>query len=222
MSLFVVATPIGNPEDITLRALETLKSVDLVIGEERREALRLLKRLQIEKPLELLNEHSSPQEISGLIELCRTQKVALISDCGTPAFCDPGARLISRCHDLGISVTAVPGPSSLMTLLSIAGADLSTFLFLGFLPVEKELRRQLLQSLRAERRPVVLMDTPYRLTRLLEELATHGLGKNLATIGLNLTAPEERLLRGQVVDLARGLAGQKAEFVLILYPLASA
>ena len=126
MPLKLVATPIGDPKDITLRAIDVLKEADVVIGEERREVSKLLKSLGIEaKMLELLNEHSRDNDVTDLLELCRTKSVALVTDCGTPGFCDPGARLVAACRREGILSTPVPGASSLMCLLSVSGSAAS-------------------------------------------------------------------------------------------------
>lgn len=222
MALQIIATPIGNPGDITLRAIESLRAADVVIGEERAEVSKLLKRLEATgKRLELLNEHSKDEDVAELLELCRSQKVALVSDCGTPGFCDPGAKLVRACRAAGIPVEALPGASSLMTLLSMNGTDFKEFLFRGFLPAEKEERAQALNELKRERRAVVLMDTPYRLSRLLSELA-QAFGERKALIGLDLTQPTEKVLEAPLSQLAKEFADKKAEFILLLHPSNSA
>lgn len=216
MPLFIVATPIGNYKDITLRALEVLRSADLVIGEERKELSKLFKFLEIPpKDTEFLNEHSRPEDIRSLLEICRTKNVALVSDCGTPGFCDPGALLVAACRKEKIPVTPLPGASSLMTLLSVAGHRLDQFLFLGFLPAEREERNRSLQSLKTQKTPVVLMDTPYRLAKLISELALIFPARK-AILGLNLTQPEEKILEDSIQNLSKYAEGKKAEFVLIL------
>ena len=126
MSLYLIAIPIGNPGDISQRAITALKEAEIVIGEERREVSKLLKSLGIEgKRLELLNEHSNDTDVFELRELCRVHAVALVSDCGTPGFCDPGARLVAACRATEVTTAPVPGASSLMCLLSVSGFDLS-------------------------------------------------------------------------------------------------
>jgi 16S rRNA (cytidine1402-2'-O)-methyltransferase len=218
MSLQIIATPIGNPGDITLRAIESLRAAEIVIGEERAEVSKLLKRLEITgKRLELLNEHSKDKDVAELLELCRSQKVALVSDCGTPGFCDPGAKLVRACRAAGIQVEALPGASSLMALLSVNGSDMKEFLFRGFLPAEREERAQALNELKRERRAVVLMDTPYRLSRLLSELA-QTFGERKALIGLDLTQPTEKIIEASLSQLAKDFADKKAEFILLLHP----
>ena len=214
----MVAVPIGNPQDISLRALETLKAADLIIGEERKETARLLRSLKIDnKPIELLNEHSDSRDIETLIELCRSQNVALVSDAGTPGFCDPGANLVQRCRSQGIAVTSNPGASSLMTLLSLSGHRLDRFVFEGFLPAERESRESRLTQLIGEKRALILMDTPYRLGRLLSDLSRHMADRRIL-IGLNLTSSEEKIREGFPTQLEKEFQGQKAEFILIVLP----
>lgn len=221
MSLHLIAVPIGHPGDITLRAIETLKAADIVIGEERKEVSKLLKSLGIEgKRLELLNEHSSDQDVRELLELCRTNKVALVSDCGTPGFCDPGARLVAAGRSEGLVSSPVPGASSLMCLLSVCGHDMREFLFRGFLPAEREARAIALRDLERERRPVILMDTPYRLGRLLEELASRW-PERRAVLGCDFTQATETVIEASLKDLPRLVGERKAEFIMAVFPPAS-
>ena len=168
MSLSIVSTPIGNLDDITLRAIESLRKADVIIGEEYREVTTLLKRLDIPKPqLELLNEHSKEDDLQELLKLCLEKNVALVSDCGTPGFCDPGAHLVKLCRDHGLDVKPVPGASSLMALLAVSGRKLQSFYFRGFLPAKKELRQSALKEVAKDSRNQVIMYTPYRLSKLL-------------------------------------------------------
>ena len=217
MSLYIVSTPIGNPEDITLRALNILKKADVVIGEERKVASKLLRQYEISgKQLELLNEHSSPEDVQELVNLCLEKEVALISDCGTPGFCDPGPKLIHLCRQKNISIIPVPGASSLLALFAVSSQSISEFVFKGFLPANTELRQQALLELKSEKRALILMDTPYRLHKLLNELKAT-CPERKALIGLNLTQPEEQFFEGRVKDLPDLVKEQKAEFVLMLY-----
>lgn len=218
MALQLVSIPIGDPGDITLRAIETLRSADVVIGEERKEVSKLLKRLGIEgKQLELLNEHSREGDLADLVSLCREKSVALVSDCGTPGFCDPGAKLVAACRSAGITSSPVPGASSLMCLLAVTGHEMREFLFRGFLPAEREARSVALRELERERRPVVLMDTPYRLNRLLGELSERW-PQRRAVLGCDLTQATETIDDAKVGDLAKKLGDRKAEFILVLFP----
>jgi 16S rRNA (cytidine1402-2'-O)-methyltransferase len=219
LSLYLIATPIGNPQDISQRALERLASADLILGEEKRELMPFLKRHGLEKkPVDFLNEHSRRPDVENFVEACKRGLVCLVSDCGTPAFCDPGADLVAACRAQGIEVRSVPGASSLMTLISLAGFRLNQFLFLGFLPAETSERRRALESLKRETRAVILMDTPYRLSKLLSELSEICPHRG-AVLGGDLTKDGEFLWDDTVLKL-RGRAGEtKAEFVLLLKPL---
>jgi 16S rRNA (cytidine1402-2'-O)-methyltransferase len=215
--LSVVATPIGDYKDITLRALDTLKNCDILIGEEHRVASTLLKKLGLEqKEIYLLNEHSKKKDIDELVELCTTQNVALISDCGTPVFSDPGAELIHACRSRNIKITALPGASSLMTLLSLSSQKLTSFLFVGFLPANKEERVKAIQDLKKEPRSWVIMDTPYRLQALLADLGRE-MPNEKALIGLNLTQPNETLIEGTFKEIENKCKIEEAEFIIIRY-----
>lgn len=217
MALFVVATPIGHKDDISLRALDILKQVPVVIGEERKEVSKLLRSHGITgKELELLNEHSEPFDVERLMNICRERDVALVTDCGTPGFCDPGARLVALCRKQQIQVQPIPGASSLMTFLSGCGREVHNFYFRGFLPANREERAQAFKELKSGApRPVILMDTPYRLTRLLEELKEH-FPKSHCTIGVALTQPEEQFLSGSPEKLLATFSGRKEEFILLM------
>ncbi|MGE3975579.1 MAG: 16S rRNA (cytidine(1402)-2'-O)-methyltransferase [Bdellovibrionales bacterium] len=216
MSLYIVAIPIGNRADLTDRARQVLTEADVVIGEEKRELLPFLKTLGLQNKFhEFLNEHSKKEELTELVKLCETKKVALVSDCGTPGFCDPGAQLVALCRQKKIPVVPVPGASSLMTLLSVSGLPMKQFVFLGFLSSDKPEREVQLRDLKNEKRATVLMDTPYRLSRLLSELAQL-FPERKAVLGLNLTQETEQILHAPLKQLSETFKEQKAEFILIL------
>lgn len=218
MPLHLIAVPIGDPHDISQRAIDTLKAAEIVIGEERKEVSKLLKSLGIDgKQLELLNEHSNETDVADLLAMCREKKVALVSDCGTPGFCDPGARLVAACRSKGISASPIPGASSLMCLLSVSGHDMREFLFRGFLPAERTERAAALRELERERRPVILMDTPYRLGRLLAELAELWPGRR-AVLGCDFTQNTETVIEAPLNDLPQLIGDRKAEFILAVFP----
>ena len=217
--LFIVATPIGNYGDITLRALETLKSADAVACEEFREGSTLLKKLGIsEKKLMILNEHNEKEGTEDIIQaLLSGQTIALVSDCGTPAFADPGTSLVKRCVDYGIPVSSVPGASSLMAAISLSPLPLKEFYFAGFLPRAESERREKLAFIKTLRIPVVLMDTPYRMGKLLNEIGL-SFGKNRqVTLAVDLTLPSESLLHGPVGEITKRVQERKCEFILIVH-----
>lgn len=219
MSLFVVATPIGNYNDLSLRAIEVLKSCDLVIGEEKREVELLLKRAgAFPKPYELLNEHSKPQDLEPLAAECATKNVALVSDCGTPGFCDPGADLVHLCRKKNIEIKALPGPSSLMALLSVCGHRITEFYFVGFLPRESSERATKLHEVSKNSVPTILMDTPYRLKKLLQEI-TETMPNRRLVLGCDLTQETEAVYEGTSSQILTQLKTEKSEFVMLLCQL---
>ncbi len=217
-TLYLVATPIGNYDDITLRALETLKTADVIVYEERREGERLLRHFNIERPTEELNEHNEAAATYHILEhLKKGRAVALVSDGGTPVFSDPGKLLVERAIGSGIRIVPVPGASSLLPALIVSGFSLDQFLYYGWLSPKKERRRAELRQLLGERRTIVLMDTPYRLASLLHDLA-EAFGERRMCIAYNLTMPDEKIYHGTAGSLAR-LLGQKeikGEFVVII------
>lgn len=217
--LYVVAVPIGNYQDITLRAIEILKTVDAVICEEQREGSTLLKKLGIQNQLVCLNEHNEEEQSIALVQRLQTgQSLALVSDCGTPVFADPGYRLIELIAGIGVKIVPVPGASSLMAALSLVDFKLEKFIFGGFLSRDDDHRRQELARLRSSGMTVVLMDTPYRMARLLEDVAhTFGDGTSVL-LACDLTLPTEIIYRSTAGNLVRKLNGKKAEFVLIVHP----
>lgn len=215
--LYVVATPIGDVSEISLRALEILKNAEVVICESTKETSKLLRAHGISgKTYELLNEHTTADEVKALTDLCANKNVALVSDCGTPGFCDPGAQLVKLCRQKKIEVKSVLGASALMGLLSLSGERLDQFVFRGFLPAETEARRKALQEIQREKRPMVLMDTPYRLKKTLGDLQEF-FPKRRALLALNLSQEEEKILEGTAENLLKQLPFDKAEFMILLY-----
>jgi len=215
--LYVVATPIGNAGDITTRAIETLAHADVILCEEHRNGSRLLKSLGIAKPLLELNEHNEAERIQEvLLMLAQGQTLALISDCGTPVFSDPGKKLLQLLYEMNIAVTPLPGASSLMAALSVCPFDLEEFLFIGFLPVKTDQRQKKLSQLKYSNYPLVLMDTPYRLQRLLQEVQQSFGKKQNIFLACDLTMPEERLYLGPVDEILPRIQSRKAEFILII------
>jgi 16S rRNA (cytidine1402-2'-O)-methyltransferase len=220
--LYIVATPIGNIHDITLRAIETLKSADAIICEERKEGSKLLKRLDIKaKELMPLNEHNEREKSERINEIIlllhEGKQLALISDCGTPVFSDPGALLIQQAVLFNVPVIPIPGPSSLMAALSVLDESLERFVFGGFLPRDSDKRLEELKTLDRSGYPIILMDTPYRLNRLLDEIGSaYGKGRRI-TLACDLTLPNESIHRGTIKQIQAQVAGRKAEFILVVH-----
>lgn len=220
-SLYVVATPIGNPEDLTLRAIRVLRECDTLICEDRSNAGRLLKKLDIEKnEFILLNEHNEVSQIENiLIQLVQGKKMALISDCGTPLFSDPGHDLIAAVSQAGFDVVPVPGVSALTAAISVTPLHMRKFFFAGFLPRVPGERIQELRNLKKQLSgtPLILMDTPYRLAALLKDvIAVFGKNKTV-TLACDLTSEKERIYTDSCAAVAKKVGGAKAEFMLIIH-----
>lgn len=220
-TLYIVGTPIGNPDDISLRALEVLRSVDYIACEERKTALRLLSRHQIEKELIEVNEHTEKAETEQIVlDMVMGKNVALISDCGMPVFADPGTHLLNEAIDTGIPVTAIPGPTSLTTALAVSGFDAHRFFFYGFLSPKKEERRAELMHLRNFNAPLVFLDAPYRLNQVLEDMLGAFGNSRRAAVACDLTLKGEEVRRGRLDDLIKHYRAdkRKREFVIIIGP----
>jgi 16S rRNA (cytidine1402-2'-O)-methyltransferase len=216
--LYIVATPIGHPKDITLRALDVLKKVDAVICEEYRQGSRTLHKLGVDdKELLTLNEHNEEQEAHTIMQrLAKGETMALISDAGTPVFADPGQHLLELLYQMKIPVSPIPGPASLMAALSLCDFPIDRFIFAGFPPRKTQHREGFLRKYTSETVPVILMDTPYRLTKLLTEVQFE-FGKNQQILlACDLTLKKEGIYRGTVGDILPKVSGQKREFILIL------
>ena len=217
--LFIVSTPIGNYEDITLRALNILKSVDLIICEEFREGRRLLAHYKIEKELIELNEHNEKEAVNDiLMDIINGKNLALISDCGTPLFSDPGHLLVDVLISQKIQIVPVPGASSIMTALVGSGFDIEKFYYYGWLSPKKDERRGQLIRLKGIHEVIILMDTPYRLKSLLSDVAKI-LGNNIPVVlAYQLTLGNERFHRGTAAGVLNTVEKNnlKGEFVLIV------
>jgi 16S rRNA (cytidine1402-2'-O)-methyltransferase len=216
--LFVVATPIGNKDDITLRALKILEKVDFVICEEYKMGSKLLKSYGIQKPLELLNEHNEKEQSFELLKrlLENGETAALISDAGTPLFADPGNNLVWQCHQNGIKVVPVPGASSLLSALMVSGLKLEKFLYYGFLSANRESRIFELKKLPRDY-DIVFLEAPYRLNSLLRDFRKVCGERREVILAYKLTQPEEKIFWGNIKELilmTKDLS--KGEFVFIL------
>jgi 16S rRNA (cytidine1402-2'-O)-methyltransferase len=217
--LHIVSTPIGNPEDITLRALRVLREANAVICEERREGARLLNNYKIENTIIDLNEHNETERIPELIaRLKQGETLALISDHGTPILADPGGRLVERAIALGIPVSAVPGASSLLAALVASGMPLERFRFVGFLPAKTHLRRSALVQLKDERDTWVVFDVPYRLDALLADMLNILGAQRRLVVACNLTMPKENFVRGTTSEIVAYFQKNpfKGEFAIIV------
>lgn len=217
--LYLVATPIGDVNEITFRAIDILKSADVIFCESTKETSTLLKKLEIKaQRYEILNEHTTLEELKALMEICKTQTVALVSDCGTPGFCDPGNNLIHLCRKNSIAVKSVLGASALMGLLSLSSQRIYQFLFRGFMPAESEARSKEWLRLKTEKNAIIIMDTPYRLKKTLEEVVQHFNAREILLV-MNLSQDDEHVLEGRPSFVLQNIKFAKAEFMLLIYPL---
>lgn len=217
--LYLVATPIGNFADMTFRAIEVLKNVDLVVYEERKEGGRLLRHFGIEKPVESLNEHNESAATFVILDHLKNGKnIALVSDCGTPVFSDPGQLLVRKAVDQGIKIVPIPGASSLMPALTVSGFSIDQFVYYGWLSPKRPRRIAELQQLKREQRTIILMDTPYRLIPLLKDIAEVFTTTRRLSIAFNLTLPDEEIFYGNAPELAKRFEREerKGEFVVVI------
>jgi 16S rRNA (cytidine1402-2'-O)-methyltransferase len=205
--LFVVATPLGNLDDLTRRALDTLRSVDAVACEDTRRTAKLLARYGVETTLVSCHRFNERQRLEPILERLREgQRVALVSDGGTPGVSDPGALLVRAALDEGLPVSPLPGPSAVTALLSVSGLPADQYVFEGFLPHRAGERRRRLRQLRGEARTVVFYEAPHRILQTLADVE-EVLGPLEMVLGRELTKLHETVLRGTPAELAHQLGG---------------
>jgi 16S rRNA (cytidine1402-2'-O)-methyltransferase len=216
--LYVVATPIGNLEDITLRALRILKEVDFIAAEDTRHTKKLLTHYDIPTPLTSYYDHIEADKAPALIaQLQAGKNIALVSDAGTPGIADPGYRLVKGAAEVGIAVVPIPGPSTVTALLSVGGLPTDRFAFEGFLPAKSSHRRKVLQQLKDEERTLIFFESPHRLLESLLEIEAV-LGARLIVIGRELTKRYEEVLRGTISEVRASLLTRevKGEVALLI------
>lgn len=219
--LYVVATPIGNARDVSLRALDVLKGADLIAAEDTRVTAKLLTIFAISRPLTAYNDHNGPKERPRLLaKLRQGGRIALCSDAGTPLVSDPGYKLVREALAEGIPVYAIPGASAPLTALTLAGLPTDRFLFAGFLPPKSAERRTVLTELKGVRASLVFFEAPQRLGESLADLAAV-LGDRPAAVTRELTKLHEEVRRGGLADLAAAYAQEaapKGEITLVVGP----
>jgi 16S rRNA (cytidine1402-2'-O)-methyltransferase len=222
--LYLVATPIGNLEDITLRALRILREAHLIACEDTRHTQKLLNHYQLEKTLVSYHEHNELTRSSELlIKLEQGAKIALVSDAGMPLISDPGYRLVTLCLRHKIPVVPVPGPAALLAALAASGLPNEEFLFVGFLPARSSERRRTLERLRMEDRTIIAYESPHRVDESVRD-TLEILGDRPACLAREITKVHEEFLRGKLSDLAASLKQRPArgEITLLVGPSASA
>ncbi len=217
--LYLVSTPIGNYDDITLRALSILKEADFIICEEFKEARRLLSHLKINKEIFSLNEHNESEVVNDLVlKLSTGKNAALISDCGTPLFSDPGHLLVEVCISQKIDIVPIPGANSILPALTASGFDIEKFYYYGWLSPKKDIRRKQILDLKRVKEIIVLLDTPYRLKTLLTDIVKLFGKSTRIVLAFQLTMKNENFFRGTADEILKIVESDKlkGEFVLIV------
>lgn len=221
MALFVVATPIGNKNDITLRALETLKSVDLILCEDTRHSGQLLSQYVIKKPLLSFHEHNEIQRIPEIIAKLKSgENIALISDAGTPLISDPGFKLVRAAREEGLEVKSIPGASAVTAAISVAGLPSDKFLFVGYLPKGSGKRETILKKIVEVKeilpQSLIFYESPHRIEKTLQELAAYFPGSQIS-LQRELTKIHEEVVTGQIESVTKQNLSTKGEFTIVVY-----
>jgi 16S rRNA (cytidine1402-2'-O)-methyltransferase len=221
--LYVVATPIGNLEDVTLRALRILREVSLIAAEDTRRTARLLQHYSISTRTTSLHEHNEREKAPRLIDrLLAGESIALVSDAGTPLISDPGQTLVSTARAAGIRVESIPGPSAVMAALASSGLQTAEFVFLGFPPVRSKDRKKWLASLKDESRLAVFFEAPHRVRRTLADLEAELGGDREIAVGRELTKAHEELVIRPIHQLLEYFSEPRGEFTLLVPALVKA
>ncbi|MEE8620211.1 MAG: 16S rRNA (cytidine(1402)-2'-O)-methyltransferase [Dehalococcoidia bacterium] len=213
--LYVIATPIGNLEDISLRALRILQEVKLIAAEDTRTTRHLLSAHDIKTPLTSYHEHSKRGKLDYLLNYLEREDLALVSEAGTPGLSDPGYDLIVAAIERGISVVPIPGASAMITALAVSGLPTDQFLYVGFLPRRKGQRQRVLSSIVEESRTIVAFETPHRLNEALEDIEEI-LGNRRISVCRELTKVHEEIFRGRVRQAREYFVEPRGEFTLVV------
>lgn len=214
--LYIVATPIGNLEDITLRALRILKEVDLIAAEDTRQTLKLLNHFEINKPLISYHRHNEEIKSEILIEKLKNgENIALVSDAGTPGICDPGEEVIKKAIEEEIEVISIPGACAMINALITSGLNTKEFTFLGFLPLNKKLRKQKLEEIKNSKKTMIIYEAPHKMKNTLEDLKEI-LNDRKIVLARELTKIHEEFIRKNIDDLLSEIDSLKGEMILII------
>ena len=215
-NLYIIATPIGNLEDITLRALKILKEVDLIAAEDTRHTLKLLNHYEISKPLISYHRHNEEVRTETLIKrLKEGQNIALVSDAGTPGICDPGEEVIKKCIEEGISVIPIPGACAMINALICSGISTNEFTFLGFLPLNKKLRREKLREIEESINTIIIYEAPHKISSTLKDLQ-EVINDRKLVLARELTKIHEEFIRGTIEEIIDKSKDLKGEMIIII------
>ena len=214
--LYIVATPIGNLEDITIRALKILKEVDLIAAEDTRQTLKLLNHFEISKPLISYHRHNEDVKSNILIEkLENGENIALVSDAGTPGICDPGEEVIRKAIEEGITVIPIPGACAMINALIVSGLPTKEFNFLGFLPLNKKLRKEKLNEIEKSEKTIIIYEAPHKMKSTLLDLKNI-LKNRKIVLARELTKIHEEFIRKSIDELLSEIDTIKGEMILII------
>jgi len=217
--LYVVATPIGNLEDVTLRALRILREVSLIAAEDTRRTAKLLQHYSISTRTTSLHEHNEREKTPRLVERLRAgDSIALVSDAGTPVISDPGQGLIAAARAAGVRVESIPGPSAVLAAIAASGLDAAEFVFLGFPPTRSKDRKKWLAGLATESRLVAFFEAPHRIMRTLTELSEHIGEDRVVALARELTKTHEELVIQPIKMALAGLKTPRGEFTILIAP----
>lgn len=215
--LYIVATPIGNLDDITLRAIKTLKEVDLIAAEDTRHTLKLLNHLEISKPLISYHRHNEEQRKEVIINRLKNgENIAIVSDAGTPGICDPGEVVIYECIKENIKVVPIPGACAMVNALIASGISTREFSFLGFLPLNKKLRKEKLEEIKSEKKTLIIYEAPHKLKNTLEDLKKTLNKDRKIVLARELTKIHEEFIRGNIEEILSKVDNLKGEMVIII------
>ena len=214
--LYIVATPIGNLEDITLRALRILKEIDIIAAEDTRQTLKLLNHFEISKPLISYHRHNEDIKSNILIEkLKKGENIALVSDAGTPGICDPGEEVIKRAIEENIEVIPIPGACAMINALIVSGINTSEFSFLGFLPLNKKLRKEKIEEIKNSEKTIIIYEAPHKMKTTLQDLKKI-LNNRKIVLARELTKIHEEFIRKNIDELLEDIDNIKGEMILII------
>ena len=214
--LYIVATPIGNLEDITIRALKILKEVDIIAAEDTRQTLKLLNHFEISKPLISYHRHNEDVKSNILIEkLENGENIALVSDAGTPGICDPGEEVIRKAIEEGITVIPIPGACAMINALIVSGLPTKEFNFLGFLPLNKKLRKEKLNEIEKSEKTIIIYEAPHKMKSTLLDLKNI-LKNRKIVLARELTKIHEEFIRKNIDELLEEIDNLKGEMILII------
>ena len=214
--LYLVATPIGNLEDITLRAINVLKNVDLIAAEDTRHTLKLLNHLEISKPMISCHRHNENEKLNKIIEKLKEGKnIAIVSDAGTPGISDPGEEVVKEAIKENIQIIPIPGACAAINALIVSGIDTKEFYFLGFLPLNKKLRKEKLNEIKNINKTIILYEAPHKILNTINDLENI-LENRQVVFAREITKIHEEFIRGTIREIKEKIENPKGEFVIII------